>query len=85
VNVMIVKMARRADGRYYPSPPLTRAERNSARWLAHRLVCSGRLTYRQAQAVMLERGVSRSLGSIARDLRLFQCPACTLPEPSGPP
>jgi hypothetical protein len=81
---MIIEVSRRGDGKLYPAQPLTHAERNRARWLAHNLVHRDGLTIRQAQRTMIESyGVRRSVGIIARDLRDYECPACS-PEP-GPP
>jgi hypothetical protein len=77
VNVIIVEVARRADGKLYPARPLTRGERNRARWLSHNLIHRDRLSVRAAQRVMIEQhGVRRSIGSIMRDLRLWECPRC---------
>jgi hypothetical protein len=75
--VIVVEVPRRRDGKLYPAVPLTYAERNRARWLAHNLVHRDGLSVRQAQRTMIENyGVRRSLGTIARDLRLWECPAC---------
>ena len=53
------------DGRLYPAVPLTREERNRARWLAHRLVHRDGLSIRHARQVMLvKHGVRRSIGII---------------------
>jgi hypothetical protein len=70
------------DGRLYPpSGRLEPAERNRAINQAHALVCSGGLSIRAAQAVMLSRGIRRSVGIIHRDLANFACRAC---DPGNP-
>jgi hypothetical protein len=69
-------VTRRADGKLYPARQLTREQRNRARWLAHNLVHRDGLSIRQAQRAMIEQGVRRSVGSIVRDLRLWECLVC---------
>lgn len=64
------------DGKSYPATPLSRAERNRARWTAHRLVCRDGLSIRAAQQAMAEAGLRRSTGIIASDLANFRCPDC---------
>jgi hypothetical protein len=81
VNTTVLEVARRADGKLYPPRPLTRAERNRARWLAHNLVHRDGLSIRAAQRAMAAQGVRRSVGIIARDLADYECPACR----GGPP
>jgi len=78
---VIIEVTRRADNKLYPARPLTREQRNRARWLAHNLVHRDGLSIRAAQRAMLARGVRRSLGIIARDLASYECPACA----GGPP
>jgi hypothetical protein len=57
--------------------PLTPRERDRARWLAHNLVHRDGLSVRQEQRAMAERyGLRRAVGTIARDLADFECPAC---------
>jgi hypothetical protein len=82
MNVTIVRVARRRDGRLYPAVPLTAAERARAINLAHALVCRDRLTYRQAQQAMLSGyAVRRSLGAIYKDVRNYGCKIC---DPGNP-
>ena len=77
VNTVIIEVKAGADGRLYPARPLTREQRNRARWLAHNLVHRDGLSVRQAQRDMAESyGIRRSVGTIARDLELFTCPRC---------
>ncbi len=77
VNTVIVQVQTGRDGKLYPARPLTRQERNRARWLAHNLVHRDGLSVRQAQRAMAERyGVRRAVGTIARDLANFECPRC---------
>jgi len=77
VNIVIVEVRRGADSKLYRAHPLSKAERNRARWLAHNLVCRDGLSVRQAQRAMAEQhGVRRAVGTIARDLALFTCPWC---------
>lgn len=77
----VIKVRRGADSKLYPAHPLGEAERARARGLAHAAVCRDGLSVRQAQRVMLEQhGLRRSVGSIARDLKLFTCEYC---ESSG--
>jgi hypothetical protein len=86
VNVVVIQTLRGRDSKHYPSPPLTREQRNQARWLAHHLVHRDHMSVRQAQATMLASyACRRSLGSIMRDLRLWQCPWCAAPKPSRAP
>jgi hypothetical protein len=82
VNTVVVKQGR--DRKLYPAEPLTRAELNRRRWLAHRLHCEGGLSIRAVQATMLESyGVRRSVGAIYRDLARFECPRCAgQPDPA---
>lgn len=76
------------DGRLYPASPLTREERNRARWLAHTLVHGQHLSIRAAQRVMAETyGVRRAVSTIHEDLTGYECPACatrTTEQPSDP-
>jgi hypothetical protein len=67
---------RGVDGKSYPAAPLSRQERNRARWLAHNLVHGDGLSIRAAQRRMAEAGLHRSVGTIAQDLERFECPAC---------
>jgi hypothetical protein len=72
-----IMLEQRRDGRLYPAGgSLEPAERNRARWLAHRLVHAEGRTIRAAQAALLEQGIRRSVGSIAKDLARYACPAC---------
>jgi hypothetical protein len=80
VNVIVIEVHRGRDSKLYPAVRLTAAERNRARWLAHRLVHTDGLSVRQAQAAMLDRGLRRSVGILCRDLQRFECPDC-----AGPP
>ena len=83
MNTVIIEVKRGADGRLYPARPLTREQRNRARWLAHNLVHRDGLSVRAAQKVMAERyGVRRAVGTIARDLQNFECPRCAPPPAS---
>jgi hypothetical protein len=69
------------DGKYYPDHVLTAQERGRARVLAHRLVHERHLSVRAARRVMAQSyGIRRSVGSIAADLRDYQCAACAEPE-----
>lgn len=63
------------DGKPYLAAPLTRAERNRARWLAHNLVHRDGMSIRAAQQVMASYGCTRSIGAITRDLRGIRVPA----------
>lgn len=76
VNTILVEVERRRDGKLYPPRPLTHAERNRARWLAHNLVHRDGMSVRAAQRAMAAQGVRRSVGIIARDLAAFECPDC---------
>jgi hypothetical protein len=77
VNTVLVELVRGRDGRLYPAHPATHAERNRARWLSHNLIHRDHLSVRLAQKIMRERyGMRRSVGSIMRDLRLWECPRC---------
>lgn len=72
-----ITLRRGADGKKYLDRPLTRTERNQARWLEHNLVHRDHLSIRAAQKVMAESyHVRRSIGIIVRDLRDFECPHC---------
>jgi hypothetical protein len=64
------------DGKSYPASPLTREERNRARWMAHNLVHGDGLSIRAAQARMAEAGLRRSRGAIGADLAGYECPRC---------
>jgi len=82
-GAVVVEVIRGRDGKLYPvGGHMPRAQRNRARWLAHRLRCQDGLSVRQVQAAMEQQGVRRSIGIIARDLRLFECPACA-PQAEG--
>jgi hypothetical protein len=75
VNVDV--RVRGRDGRLYPARPLTREERNQARWLAHHLVHGEHLSIRVAQQVMADRyGIRRAVGTIHDDLVGYGCPHC---------
>ena len=76
-NVNTTGVRRGRDGKNYPAAPLTRTERNRARWLAHNLVHRDGLSIRAAQQVMAgEHAIKRSVGIIARDLADYECPHC---------
>lgn len=56
---------------------LTAEQRHRARQLAHNLVHRDGLSIRQAQKVMRESyALRRSVGSIMRDLALWECSRC---------
>ena len=74
VNTTQVRRGR--DGKNYPATPLTRPERSRAIRRAHELICRDGLSIRAAQARMAEAGLRRSVGTIAQDLRGFECPHC---------
>jgi hypothetical protein len=77
VNTVIVQVQTGRDGKLYRARPLTREQRNRARWLAHNLVHRDGLSVRAAQRAMSEQhGIRRAVGTIARDLELFTCPRC---------
>jgi len=77
VNTVIIEVRRGADAKLYPARPLTREQRNRARWMAHNLVHRDGLSIRQAQRVMASQyGVRRAVGTIMRDLQNFECPRC---------
>jgi hypothetical protein len=44
--------------------------------LTHKLRCEGRLSVREVARRLEEHGIRRSVGAVARDLRLFECPRC---------
>lgn len=68
---------RGTDGKRYPAAPLPRQELNRRRWMSHHLVHRDQISIRGAQRIMLDRyGIRRSVGSIARDLALWECPHC---------
>ena len=74
----LIEVRRGADGKDYPATlPLPTAQLNRARALAHNLVCRDGLSIRQAQLAMREQyALRRSVGTIARDLREFECTRC---------
>ena len=77
MNTTVIELVRGKDSKLYPARPLSRAERNEIRWRTHELVCGRGLSVRQAQRALAERyGVRRSVGTIARDLRVFECSRC---------
>lgn len=74
---MAADVIRGADAKTYPAHPLSHSELNRLRWLAHNLHCEDGLSVREVQRVMAgQHGVRRSVGAIARDLRLFACKRC---------
>jgi hypothetical protein len=75
VTAPATRLAR--NGKQYPVRPLNRQELGQAIRLAHLLVHDRGLSIRRARQVMIEDyQVRRSVGSIARDLAGFECPAC---------
>jgi hypothetical protein len=91
-TVVLVELARRADGKLYPAHPTSEAERDRLRTLVHALVCRDHLSIRAAQQTLRDSyGTRRSVGSIHRDLHQFECDHCAAqparrPEPiPGPP
>ena len=64
------------DGRLYPARAATDAERARVVYLTHRLRCEGLLSVREVARRLEEHGVRRSVGAVARDLRLFMCSRC---------
>jgi hypothetical protein len=87
VNTRIIEVRRGRDGKLYPPRmPLPIEQRERLRRLAHNLVCRDQLSIREAQRTMLESYTCRrSIGSICRDLKRFECPQCAAPEPPAPP
>lgn len=69
-------LRRGRDGKLYRARPLTREQRNRARWAVHGLVCRDGLTIRAAQQALAEQGLRRSLGSLSADLLDFSCAVC---------
>jgi hypothetical protein len=78
VNAVVIEVRRGKDSKLYPPRlPLPKAERNRLRWAAHDLICSRRMTYKAAQAAMMdEYGARRSIGQIWNDVHYFECPKC---------
>jgi len=76
VNTVIIEVKVGRDGRLYPARPLTREQRNKARWMAHHFCHRDGMSIRQAQRVMAGRGLRRSVGQICADLNNFECPQC---------
>ncbi len=77
MNTILIEVSRGTDSKLYPARPLPREQLNRARQLAHNLICRDRLSIRAAQRVMAgSYGLRRSVGVIARDLALFECPRC---------
>ena len=77
VNTVIITVKVGKDSKLYPARPLTREQRNRARWAAHNLCHRDGLSVRQAQRVMIENhGIRRAIGTIMRDLQNFECPRC---------
>ncbi len=77
VNTVLFEVSRGSDQKLYPARPLTREQRNRARWLAHNLVHRDGMSIRAAQKIMRESyALRRSVGVIARDLALFECSRC---------
>jgi hypothetical protein len=77
LNTFVIEVRRGADSKLYPAEPLTREQRNRARWLAHNLVHRDGLSVRQAQRELVgQHGVRRAVGTIMRDLQNFECPQC---------
>lgn len=65
------------NGKQYPAVALSRQERGRAIRLAHHLVHDRGMSIRRARQVMIDDyQVRRSVGSIARDLAGYMCPAC---------
>jgi len=87
VGTKIIQTRRGRDGKDYPvGLPRPRDELNRLRWLVHHLVCRDGLSLREAQRAMLESyACRRSMGSICRDLKRFECPDCAAPEPPQAP
>lgn len=61
------------DGKGYPLHPLSERERDRVVALTHRLRCEGLLSVREGARRLEEHGVRRSVGPVARDLRLYTC------------
>lgn len=77
MNTVIITVKVGKDSKLYPARPLTREQRNRARWLAHNLVHRDHLSVRQAQRAMAQQySLRRAVGTIARDLANFKCPRC---------
>lgn len=71
------EVRRGTDGKMYRAVPLSRQERNRARWLAHQLVHRDGLSIKAAQKVMAgSYGLRRSVGILMKDLANFECPDC---------
>lgn len=85
-RVAVDVRVRGADGKLYPEHPLSREQRNRARWLAHDLHCRDRMSVRTVRRVLAERyGIWRSRGAIAADLSNFECSRCADWPPGQPP
>lgn len=76
VNTTVV-VVQRADGHLYPAEPLTEAEHDRIRGLAHSLRHRG-MSYRQVQRALFDQhGIRRSIGSVYADLTRFECDRCS--------
>jgi hypothetical protein len=75
-TIVTIELARRADKKLYLARPLTRQQLSQVRQLTHTLVCRQGLSVRAAQRRLLEAGQRRALGTIMRDLTMFECPSC---------
>jgi hypothetical protein len=82
VNVILIEVERRADGKKYPpGGVLPERERWRAIRLEHQLHCRDRLSIRATVAALAGRGIRRSVGQVHTDLRRYACDVCDPPEP----
>ncbi len=78
MNVQVIEVVRRSDGKLNPSPwPVPDDEAKRVRRLVHQLRCGQGLSIRQTQRVMREQHATRrSIGRIHAILVNFECARC---------
>ena len=64
------------DGKLYPARAHTGAELDRIVTLTHQARCELGLSMRATVAKLAGHGIRRSVGAVARDLALYQCPRC---------
>jgi hypothetical protein len=76
VSTTVAVVIRGQDGKLYPAQRRSDAELDQIVTLTHQARCELGLSMRATVAKLAEVGIRRSVGAVARDLALYQCPRC---------
>lgn len=76
MSTTLAVVVRGKDGKTYPFRRTTEAELDRIVHLTHQSRCQMRLSYAATVDRLASLGIRRSVGAIARDMRLYRCEIC---------